>query len=271
MSSNICGNCANFKPRQGERFFNCTSAVQAGVKYGMQVRADTRACDAFVPIKASPAPQPPPKKTATPKKDRQRPLGLCPWGRLIIIVAIVIAILLLSFLGYTCAKNLTSPAPTPEPTAIPQTPTPIPTRPSTPTPVPTPVAVIYFELGQFSTNPVIRATVANPVQANSYRNYLGGTVDAPVGTVFVICDSTLLNEPFTLRIITPEYFSLVNALGLRYYPGAYAVTDALSRSEIRAGGAASGKILFVVPQSDWGLEVRAGNAPGQEAAWKLPW
>lgn len=44
-----CGDCQNFKVKEGEKSFNCTKAVHAGVKYGMQVRADSRACDAFVP------------------------------------------------------------------------------------------------------------------------------------------------------------------------------------------------------------------------------
>lgn len=43
----MCGDCQNFKPSEEEKFFNCTSAIHAGVKYGMQVRADSRACDAF--------------------------------------------------------------------------------------------------------------------------------------------------------------------------------------------------------------------------------
>ena len=44
-----CGNCQSFNPKPGEKFFNCTSAKHAGLKYGMQVRADSRACEAFVP------------------------------------------------------------------------------------------------------------------------------------------------------------------------------------------------------------------------------
>jgi len=44
----VCGNCQNFKLEKSEKFFNCTSAKQGGLKYGMQVRVDSQACDAFV-------------------------------------------------------------------------------------------------------------------------------------------------------------------------------------------------------------------------------
>ncbi len=44
-----CGECQSFKPEEGERLFNCTGAAHAGTKYGMQVRADSRACDAYAP------------------------------------------------------------------------------------------------------------------------------------------------------------------------------------------------------------------------------
>ena len=43
-----CGNCQNFNPKPDEKFFDCTSAKHAGLKYGMQVRADSQACEAFV-------------------------------------------------------------------------------------------------------------------------------------------------------------------------------------------------------------------------------
>jgi hypothetical protein len=44
-----CGDCQKFTPKAGEKFFNCTAAKHAGLGYGMQVRADSRICDAFVP------------------------------------------------------------------------------------------------------------------------------------------------------------------------------------------------------------------------------
>ena len=44
-----CGDCKQFDPKEGETFFNCTKAVHGGTKYGMQVRADSNACDGFAP------------------------------------------------------------------------------------------------------------------------------------------------------------------------------------------------------------------------------
>jgi hypothetical protein len=43
----VCGNCKNYKPEKDKKFFNCNSAKHAGLKYGMQVRVDSQACEAF--------------------------------------------------------------------------------------------------------------------------------------------------------------------------------------------------------------------------------
>ncbi len=45
----ICGDCQKFSAPEGEKHFNCIQAFHAGFKYGMQVRADSRACDAYDP------------------------------------------------------------------------------------------------------------------------------------------------------------------------------------------------------------------------------
>ena len=44
----VCGNCQNFKLEKDKKFFNCLSARHGGLKYGMQVRVDSQACEAFV-------------------------------------------------------------------------------------------------------------------------------------------------------------------------------------------------------------------------------
>jgi len=49
MGQNLCGSCQEFKPESGKRFFNCLKAEHAALKYGMQVRVDSQACDAFAP------------------------------------------------------------------------------------------------------------------------------------------------------------------------------------------------------------------------------
>ena len=103
MSSNICGNCGNFKPGHGERFFDCTGAKHAGLSYGMQVRADTRACEAFAPFTASSAPAAARPKDRLPRKEPLESVGLCSVGKRTLVFVVVLAIILDSWLLYTCA------------------------------------------------------------------------------------------------------------------------------------------------------------------------
>ena len=49
VKQSLCGNCKNYKPKADKKFFNCISAKHAGLKYGMQVRVDSQACEAFIP------------------------------------------------------------------------------------------------------------------------------------------------------------------------------------------------------------------------------
>lgn len=45
----LCGSCKNFRLEKDKKFFNCTEAKHGGLRYGMQVRVDSQACDAFLP------------------------------------------------------------------------------------------------------------------------------------------------------------------------------------------------------------------------------
>lgn len=103
MESNICGNCANFKPGDGEKMFNCTCARHAGLGYGIQVRADTQACEAFVPIRDSYAPARAALKEQPERKEPLEPVGLCSVGKRTLILVVVLAIILDSWMLYTCA------------------------------------------------------------------------------------------------------------------------------------------------------------------------
>lgn len=49
VKQSLCGNCKNYKPKADKKFFDCISAKHAGLKYGMQVRVDSQACEAFIP------------------------------------------------------------------------------------------------------------------------------------------------------------------------------------------------------------------------------
>ncbi len=104
MSNNICGNCGNFKLTPDKRFFDCTIARHAELSYGMQVRPDTSACDAFVPfntlsqaVEAQPI-------TDVQSTENLEAVGLCTLGQKSIIAAVVVAIILVSWLLYTCAR-----------------------------------------------------------------------------------------------------------------------------------------------------------------------
>lgn len=48
VKQSVCGSCQSFKLGKDKKFFNCVNAKHGGLKYGMQVRIDSQACDAFV-------------------------------------------------------------------------------------------------------------------------------------------------------------------------------------------------------------------------------
>ena len=103
MGGDVCGNCGRFRPGVGERFFNCTGARHAGLNYGLQVRADTRACEAFVSFEASSASVPAQPHERLPRKEPLEPVGLCAVGKRTLISVVALAIVIDSWLLYTCA------------------------------------------------------------------------------------------------------------------------------------------------------------------------
>ena len=270
MSSNICGNCANFRPNRGDKFFNCTKAVQAGVNYGMQVRPDTRSCDAFEPLKAATPPKPTPIPAPTAKRDRSRPVGLCPWGRVILLSAILLIILLLSWGIYTCAKNIGGgPAPTPTPTP---TPTAMPTS-TEPTPTPIPQYIYQdLEMDQWARSSTQAAYVHSPLISVSF-----GGVTAPIGTHFISFSVTITNISSQIVHVSPYSFWLTDSFGTIYtaagnpvyYPWRY------NEPTIYAGGTADGYIPYMVPTYASGLAVNymidRATIPPTVGRWKLPW
>jgi len=284
MSSNICGNCDKFKPKQGERFFNCTYARHAGVSYGMQVRADTRSCDAFIPFKTSP-PHPAPststiRKTITPKIERPRPTGLCPWGRAVLIIGLIIAILVIAGLAYMCGSNLlSSPAatPTPTPTSVP---TPGYTIPPKPTPTPVAYDIRYYEIGgsDWAMGSTTWVLISSAWKGEWYK--LGmGTESAPPGMTFIMLHVTVFNRSQTsYSPVTPKSFYLTDISGYEYLSQLsrqpYYIGNPLFGNP-PPGATYTGEILYVVPQPAWGLEVSilldSTAVPPIIAKWKLPW
>jgi len=272
ISANVCGNCANFKPNKGEKFFNCTYAQQAGVKYAMQVRADTRSCEAFSELKQPKAAQskaPPPAKRTEPRRP-----GLCPWGRIVLLAAIVILILLLAFGAYTCFfKGTATPAPTttPAPT-VPPTAGPTPTQLNTPAPTPTPIPVFQYNLGEWVQAPPLLLFASSAEKKKQYS--APGPHVAPAGTSFIFITVTLQNAgagtigtgAINFRIVTPSGLSFPPMeLPFLFY-NAYVYKP----SSVAPGKITSGIIAYLVPDGVTPLWLQT-STPGGIVQWRLPW
>jgi len=261
MGSNICGNCGNFKPKPGDKLFNCTSAEHAGLKYGMQVRADTRACDAFVPYTASPPPAP------VPPTERQRPVGLCSRGRRILVLGLVMAVLLVSGLLYTCASTLIStPAPTPTPT---------PTAPG-PTATPVPAFITkYYDIGEWVVSSQLACMLHSPIKTKWFAIGLD-SVGAPQGMTFIEISATVHNVSKTSYVIGPAGFALHDSAGHSYLLYEHRFDyDYFPTKTLPPGDAIAGIMRWVVPDYASGFEVCAFidpvSIPPVIAGWKLPW
>jgi hypothetical protein len=276
MNTNICGNCENFKPNKGEKFFNCTAAKHAGVAYSIQVRADTSSCDAFATPKARLPKMPAPKPAQTPPTQaRKQPTGLCPWGRLILAAVLIVFILVLAFVGYECARGkIAGPKPTPTPTTT----TPNPTGP-TATPMP-PFIIQYFDIGadkpaQGSDRWVSIYSAYSTSEISQFGGYL---FTAPPGSTFVVIGVTVYNRSNTsLLAVSIDTFYLIDRFGVAYgfqnYPYAQ-IIGIFPGGTIDPGHQVSGIIVYVVPQlAISGLEVQylldPYAIPPVVARWKL--
>lgn len=272
-SANVCGNCANFKPKQGEKFFNCTYAKQGGVKYAMQVRADTRSCEAFSPL--SQPSKPPTKAQPTPplpKRAEPRPRGLCPWGRTVMLAVIIIIILLLAWGAYTCYSGRATPAPTPTPTST-VPPTPMPTQSVvTPTPTPTPLPIIQHNLGDWVTAPPLLMLANKAEKATTI--YVPGPVNAAAGTSFVIVTVTVTNGGSVSIPLAAPYFRIVSESGLSFpatnLPFLYYNAFPYLQFYLAPGGTVSGRIVFTVPNVITQLRFQVPTTSGI-VQWILPW
>jgi len=286
MSTNICGNCENFKPKKDERFFNCTFAKHAGVSYGMQVRADTRACDAFSPYRprsSTPSTTMPPpiqkpaaKSARKQPDDRQRPTGLCPWGRVILIAALVIVILILAGLAYMCASNLQS---SPEATPTPKSTLP-PALTGGPTPTPAPAYIIqYFNMQEWAITPRTMVLITSASRTHEYARAFGSKEVAPPGMDFILVEVTVLNRLASNSVTAPaSRFVLVDSASYTYSPLAnrapYLIIMPYEGTTILPTKSASGTILYVVPNVMLDLEIQylldSYSVPPVVARWSIP-
>lgn len=315
MDYDICGNCQNFKPKPGQKFFTCTSAKHADLKYGMQVRPDTQSCDAFSPFKtpskqnSTPLPTKPPIKTpsklsttpvtarapaktpakkkttsaptpAPPKASAEtkptpaptqeqpfegpvQPVGLCRWGKVILVTALILIIALPSWLIYSCANRTTSVLPVPTPV---------------PMPLPANATVKYFDIGKWAIASDRMILVSSPERISSYRISSGETYQAPPGEIFIFNTVTCGNIRDTPFSTTPGDFFLVDSEGHIYQgqtDGSYQISQRYPAGSLSPKASVSGRILWVVPISSSGLNVSYAldsvSTPPLVASWKLPW
>jgi len=258
MKGDVCGNCGNFKPKPGEKFYNCTRAKHADLKYGMQVRADTRSCDAFMPI-------------SLPSGERAQPVGFWRRRRAMLLIACLITVLLASWAIHSCAAKpteTTEQGTTPAPTATPAT---------TPAPATT-VNYVGIGEGQWAVAPDRRVMVSSTSRMSSYALFTGRVVRAPPGTVFVLISVTTVNLGKTTLSTEAGDFLLTESEGYTYEPQPYKyyhVGKPYTYRKLSEGEVASGKVFWIVPQTASGLEVSylldPDRTPPVTAVWKLPW
>jgi len=268
--SNVCGNCANFKPRQGDKFFNCTFAKQGGVAYAMQVRADTRSCEAFSalgqppkpPTAAKPAPKAPVPQRAAPSPPR-----LCSWGRLILVAALIILIVLIAWGVYTLVSHhhaapAPTPTPTPAPTAVGITPTPVPTA--------TPIPVQVYSLGTWARSSPCLIIASD---ATKQTSLVGGPAAAP-NTFWVEVTVTVQNIDNSGLPVSARAFMLWDSYGTKYpavdpptlvVQGQWFPYQSVSLDQ---GQLISGTILYQVPTAASGLRIVC-LVNGQYLEWTL--
>jgi hypothetical protein len=83
--------------------FNCTAARHNGLNYGMQVRADTQACEAFAQVMTSSTQSLGRPKEPPLRKEPIETVGLCSVGKRTLILVVALAIVIDTWLLYTCA------------------------------------------------------------------------------------------------------------------------------------------------------------------------
>lgn len=304
MSSNTCGNCQNFKPKESDKFFNCTTAKHAGVKYRMQVGSDTRSCDAFLPfgtpftpkpepepkprplLGSKPAPQPQPKLVPTPQpraiieakpelkpKARQKPPPEPsaedrprPTGLCIWGWVILVSSLLL-VIGLPAWGIYSCVF---KPTSVPL---------PTPVPMPSNAVVEYFDIGEniLATGAGGNITISSAEEKTSYSTSFGETVKAPPGNAFVFITVTCKNIGNTSFLTGPSYFLLTDSTGHSYQDqtnGDYSFGRPYPNASLSPKLTVTGSILWIVPVSASGMEVSylldSGSNPPVIARWKLP-
>jgi hypothetical protein len=271
MSGNVCGNCSNFKPKLGDKFFHCLIARHAGITYGMQVRKDTAACEAFAPLKASPAPSKKIAQPAAPQIRKEPPprRGLCPWGRTVMIVVVLILLLLVAFGIYSCARaRVSQPSPTSTPVAT-ATPTGgLPAPSITPVPVPTIPATLELQVGQSATGGGEYIRVNSVTRTACIPAIIGQWCQPPPGSTYVAVSITIMNGGTSEFTVGEISFVLRDSNGFIYSGKSGLISGGLSSTfGLKMGQSVTDTIYFTVPTDVTGLSVYARLMTGQLVIW----
>lgn len=269
----LCGDCTNFKPEPGAKFFNCNFGKHAGVKYGMQVRGDTVSCEAFVSRPRSAQSQTNPKRVPPAGSERAEPAhkGLCNWVRGLLLAIVIVTILLIVWGAYTCFSASGAPSPTqsPEPTTTGSSPSP---TGVTPTPSATVAPIYYYNLGDRVQSANSLVTILSVEKTSSYNT--PGTVPAPPGTFFIFASITMFNTSSSSISVAATDFSLLDSSGIRYGPrilaNSFYGAFPFAATKLQPGGVVSGKILYVVSDQSSELEIQT-TLDGYRLGWKLPY
>jgi hypothetical protein len=235
----------------------------------MQVRADTRSCEAFSALQQPPKPTSAQaaRKAPPPPKRQPEPTGLCNWGRLLLIAAIIILILLIAWGSYTCFSGSSSPTPTPTPVPTPG-PTPTGILP-TPTPVITPPPITYYSLGTWVNSPPWLIIASKVQKATSILDQ----VAAAPNTNWVVVTVTVQYTGNGTASVSAPYFTLWDKYGT-HYPPVKPMTSVGNwfpyevPAILRQGQVASGIIVFQVPTIASGLSIRT-QIGEYTVAWNL--
>ena len=239
----------------------------------MQVRVDTRACEAFSPLN-QPA-KPPPAKPLPPKRAEPRRGGLCGWGRVVLLAALIIIILLLAWGAYTLFFGRTAPTPTPTPTPtttpVPTT-GPTPTGFPTPTPTPTPFPIYQYNLGEWVAAPPVLMLASSAEKMKQYD--APGPQPAPEGTSYIIVSVTVTNGSTGTIGVGANQFTIVSNSGFAFPPmqppllfyNAFVWYPA----NLGPGKTTGGRIIYIVPDAISELSFQT-MVPTGIVQWKLPW
>ena len=256
MSRSICGNCANFKPEKGQRFFNCTYATHAGTSYGMQVRADTASCDAFKLIQRERAQASLKQTPSKQARTRVVPPGLCPWGRLLVITAIMLILILLAWATYALALKSTNTSDSPpRPTLAPTV-----TGSSTtaPTPAPSYLIIGNYTVGQWAVIPGELASIVSAARTYVIAGEIGGTY-APPGLVYIRISASASNTLDRNMPFHATHFFLKDSAG-NEWQSARDSTGYKFAGVISPGSSDNASLWFLVPDIPY---------PGLKVYWAL--